>query len=196
MTVPENSSQRGLVERAQHGDGGAFARLVSSHLDASWRFVRAIGGDRVDPDDVVQEAFVMVWRDLPRLRNADAFEPWLRAILVHATRHAHRRAGKVRLIRITGDSAPDATDRSAQIRNDVLADPHPEPGAALANRDAVARAFSRLSVDHRTILALHYLEGYPLEWISQVIQRPVGTVKSRLSGARSALRAALSAEDR
>ncbi|MBF6605391.1 MAG: RNA polymerase sigma factor [Chloroflexi bacterium] len=196
MTVPENSSQRGLVERAQHGDGEAFARLVSNHLDASWRFVRAIGGDRVDPDDVVQEGFVMVWRDLPRLRNADAFEPWLRAVLVHATRHALRRDGGVRLIRITGDSSSDAMDRSAAIRADSLVDPHLEPGASLANRDAVAHAFGRLSVDQRTILALHYLEGHPLEWIAQVIRCPLGTVKSRLSGARSALRAALSAEDR
>jgi RNA polymerase sigma-70 factor (ECF subfamily) len=196
MTVPEDSSQRGLVERAQHGDGEAFAGLVSSHLDSSWRFVRAVGGDRVDPDDVVQEAFVMVWRDLPRLRDAAAFEPWLRAVLVHATRHALRRDRGVRLIRITGDTSSDATDRGAQIRADGMVDPRLEPGASLANRDAVARAFGRLSIDHRTILVLHYLEGHPLEWISQVIRCPIGTVKSRLHEARSALRAALNAEDR
>lgn len=196
MTVPENSSQRGLVERAQRGDDEAFGRLVSSRLDASWRFVRAIGGDRVDADDVVQEAFVMVWRDLPRLRDADAFEPWLRAVLVHATRHALRRDRGVRLVRIAAEPSTDPSDRSAQIRTDGLADPHLEPGASLANRDAVARAFSRLSVDHRTILALHYLEGHPLEWIAQVIRCPIGTVKSRLHGARSALRAALNAENR
>jgi RNA polymerase sigma factor, sigma-70 family len=196
MTVPEDSSQHGLVDRAQQGDVEAFSRLVSSHLDSSWRFVRAIGGDRVDPDDVVQEAFVMVWRDLPRLRDRDAFEPWLRAVLVHATRHALRRDGGVRLIRITEDSSSDAKDRSAQIRSDGVVDPQLEPGASLANRDSLARALGRLSIDQRTILTLHYLEGYPLDRISQVIRRPVGTVKSRLSGARSALRAALSAEDR
>jgi RNA polymerase sigma-70 factor (ECF subfamily) len=196
MTVPEDSRQGGFVERAQRGDTEAFARLMSIHLDASWWLVRSIGGDQVDPDDVVQEAFVMVWRDLPRLRDSDAFEPWLRAVLVHATRHALRRDRGVRLIRITDGSAPDARARSAQIRADAVVDAHLEPGAGLAHRDLLARAFGRLSIDQRTVLVLHYLEGYPLEWISEVIQRPVGTVKSRLHGARSALRAALGAEDR
>lgn len=196
MTVPEDSSQRGLVERAQQGDDEAFARLVASHLDAAWRFVRAIGGDRVDPDDVVQEAFVLVWRDLPRLRDPAAFEPWLRAILLHATRHALRRDRGVRLIRMTTDSSSDATAHGGQIASDGVVDPQLEPGASLASRDSLARAFDRLSIDERAILTLHYLEGYPLASIAQVIRRPVGTVKSRLHGARSALRAALGAEDR
>jgi RNA polymerase sigma factor (sigma-70 family) len=196
MTVPEDTGKRGLIERAQQGDAEAFARLVSSHLDSSWRFVRAIGGGRVDPDDVVQEAFVMVWRDLPRLRDSDAFEPWLRAVLVHATRHAIRATDGVRLIRIADDASSDTMDRSARIRADALVDPHLEPGASLAKRDSLTRAFGRLSIDQRTILVLHYLEGDGLDKISEVIRRPVGTVKSRLHGARAALRAALSAEDR
>ena len=77
-----------------------------------------------------------------------------------------------------------------------MVDPHLEPGASLARRDSLARAFGRLSIDQRTILVLHYLEGEGLEQIAKVIRRPVGTVKSRLHGARAALRAALSAEDR
>jgi RNA polymerase sigma factor, sigma-70 family len=194
--VPENSSQRGLVERAQRGDDEAFAQLVASHVDRAWRFVRAIGGDRVDADDVVQEALVMVWRDLPRLRDPLAFEPWLRAVLVHATRHALRRDGGVRLIRIT-DQAPSAgAGRGDLIEADRVVDGGLEPGASLASHDALARAFARLSIDHRAILALHHLEGYGVDQIAVVLQRPVGTVKSRLHEARSALRAALSAEDR
>lgn len=194
--MPEDHSQRGLVERAQRGDAEAFAQLVSSRLDRSWRFVRAIGGDRVDVDDVVQEAFVLVWRDLPRLRDLDAFEPWLRAVLVHATRRAVRQAGRVRLIRISTDATSVDLDRDASIRADTLVDPRLDPGAALASRDSLARAFGRLSIDERTVLVLHYFEGYPLEAISAVIRRPLGTVKSRLHGARSALQAALRAEDR
>ena len=194
--VPEDKGKRGPIERAQQGDAEAFSGLVASHLDSSWRFVRAIGGGRVDPDDVVQEAFVMVWRDLPRLRNPDAFDAWLRAVLVHATRHAIRATDRVRLIRIADDASPDPLDRSARVAPDALVDPHPEPGASLARRDSLGRAFARLSIDQRTILVLHYLEGEGLEQIAEVIRRPVGTVKSRLHGARAAFRAALGAEDR
>ena len=196
LAVPGDKRQRDLIEQAQRGDAEAFAQLVSSRLDRSWRFVRAIGGGRVDVDDVVQEAFVLVWRDLPRLRDLDAFDAWLRAILVHATRHAIRGVGQVRLIPLSSDPASDAVDASTTIRVDSVRDPHPEPGAALASREAFARAFARLSLDQRTILVLHYVEGQPLEFVADVLRRPLGTVKSRLHGARLALRAAIAAEDR
>ena len=196
VVVPEDGSQRGLVERAQRGDDEAFARLVASHLDPAWRFVRAIGGDRVDADDIVQQAFVMVWRDLPRLRDSAAFEPWLRAVLVHATRHNLRQSGRIRLIRIADGTSLTGGGRDDLIGADRLVDAGLEPGASLASRDAVARAFARLSLDQRSILVLHHLEGYPVERIALVIRRPVGTVKSRLHAARAALRVALAAEDR
>ncbi len=197
MTVPEENSQDELVKRAQRGDADAFARLVASHLDSSWRLVRAVGGDRVDPDDVVQEAFMLVWRDLPRLRDRVAFEAWLRAILINATRKAIRRTGPVRLIPITLDTiAENRASRSEAIRTEAVPDGGLEPGASLAGRDRLGRAFGRLSLDHRTVLALHYFEGYPLDQVALVVGRPVGTVKSRLNAARSALRTALQAEDR
>ena len=196
--VPEDKGKRGPIERAQQGDAEAFAGLVASHLDSSWRFVRAIGGGRVDPDDVVQEAFVMVWRDLEPFADSVGirFDAWLRAVLVHATRHAIRATDRVRLIRIADAASPDPLDRSARVAPDALVDPHPEPGASLARRDSLGRAFARLSIDQRTILVLHYLEGEGLEQIAEAIRRPVGTVKSRLHGARAAFRAALGAEDR
>jgi RNA polymerase sigma-70 factor (ECF subfamily) len=197
MTVPDESSQDGLVERAQRGDAEAFARLVARHLDSSWRFVRAIGGDRVDPDDVVQEAFMLVWRDLPRLRNPAAFGPWHRAILLNATRLAIRRAGAVWLIPISsGSEASGQASRSGAIRAEDVVDGRLEPGALLAGRERLRRAFGRLSLDHRTVLALHYIDGFPLEEVALVVGRPLGTVKSRLHAARSAFAAALRAEDR
>lgn len=196
MTVPEENSQDELVERAQLGDADAFARLVASHLDSSWRLVRAVGGDRVDPDDVVQEAFMLVWRDLPGLRDRVAFESWLRAVLINATRKAIRRTGPVRLIPMALGTTGDRASGSAAIRTEDVADGRLEPGASLAGRDRLGRAFGRLSFEHRTVLGLHYFEGYPLDQVALVVGRPVGTVKSRLNAARSALRTALQAEDR
>lgn len=193
--VQEGAGRSELVERARLGDEDAFAGLVASHLDAAWRFVRAIGGDRVDAYDVVQEAFVMVWRDLPALRDPDAFEPWLRAVLVHATRNELRRAGRVRLIPIApAAAAPDGSGGAVRV-DDVMVR-EPEPGAVIASRDAVGRAFGRLSVDERALLVLHHLENWPIERIALAVGRPVGTIKSRLHAARRALRAALAAENR
>jgi RNA polymerase sigma factor (sigma-70 family) len=167
---------------------------VTTHLDAAWRFVRAVGGDRVDVDDVVQEAFVMAWRDLPSLRDPGAFEPWLRAILLHATRNEIRRAGRVRLIPLAAPADRSEARLGAAIDRGLPG--ASEPGTAMASRDAVARAFARLSIDERTVLVLHHLEGWPLERIALALERPVGTIKSRLHAARRALGAAIAAEDR
>lgn len=183
------------MERAQAGDADAFARLVTSHLDAAWRFVRAIGGDRIDVDDVVQEAFLMVWRDLPSLREPAAFEPWLRGILLHRAHNELRRAGRVRLIPIA--TTADAADgrRGTTVPHDIVGR-GPDPGADIASRDSVARAFARLSTDERALLVLHHLEDWPMEKVALALDRPVGTVKSRMHAAREALRAALAAEER
>jgi RNA polymerase sigma factor (sigma-70 family) len=193
--VHEDPSRRDLVERARLGDQEAFARLVTAHLDAAWRFVRAVGGDRVDVDDVVQEGFLMAWRDLPALRDPGAFEPWLRGILMHRAHNELRRAGRIRLIPIA--TASDAADgrHGATVPHDI-AGRDPDPGAHVASRDAVARAFARLSAEERALLVLHHLEDWPMERVALALDRPVGTVKSRMYAAREALRAALAAEER
>ena len=126
----------------------------------------------------------MVWRDLPRLRDPLAFEPWLRVVLVHATRHALRRDGGVRLIRITDQALSAGAGRGDLIEADRVVDGGLEPGASLASRDALARAFARLSIDHRAILALHHLERYRVDQIAVVLRRPVWTVKLRGLGER------------
>jgi RNA polymerase sigma-70 factor (ECF subfamily) len=192
--VKEDGIRRDLVERARLGDDDAFARLVTTHLDAAWRFVRAIGGDRVDVDDVVQEAFLMAWRDLPSLRDVGAFEPWLRAVLLHATRNEIRRRGRVRLIPIAMQY-DDAEGRRGTVADEARIG-SPDPSTTIASHDAVGRAFARLSLDERTVLVLHYFEGWPVERIAVALDRPVGTVKSRMHAARGSFRAALAAEDR
>lgn len=192
--VQKDGSRRDLVERARLGDDDAFAQLVTAHLDSAWRFVRAVGGDRVDVDDVVQEAFLMAWRDLPSLRDPGAFEPWLRAVLLHATRNEIRRRGRVRLIPIAMPSDDPEGRRDTAVERGPLGGP--DPGATIASREAVGRAFARLSIDERTVLVLHHLEGWPVERIAAAIGRPVGTVKSRMHTARRSFRAALAAEDR
>ncbi|HET7027488.1 MAG TPA: RNA polymerase sigma factor [Candidatus Limnocylindrales bacterium] len=174
-----------LVQRARSGDRNAFARLIAPRVQPSWRLVRAIGGQDVDPDDVVQEALIMAWRDLPSLRNAGSFDGWLRRIVLNATRHALRDR-KVRRIRVVAG----ADERSGGEPS------MPGPGSAVAEREAIERAFGRLSVDHRSILVLRLLEDHSMEAVAETLGIPVGTAKSRLHHARTALRAALAAESR
>jgi RNA polymerase sigma-70 factor, ECF subfamily len=167
------------VESALDGDIRAFDRLVVAHMPRSYRIALAILGSDADACDAVQEAWLAAWRQLPTLRDPARFDVWLDQILVNACRMSIRRRGRVREIPM-----PDGLDAEA-------------PDGALnevAEREALDRAFGRLTVEQRTILVLHHLERRPLSAIAAALVIPVGTAKSRLHTARAALERLLETE--
>jgi RNA polymerase sigma-70 factor (ECF subfamily) len=167
------------IEAALEGDTGAFDRLVLAHLPRTYRIALAILGSEADAGDAVQEAWLAAWRQLPTLRDPARFDSWLDQIIVNACRMSIRKRGRVREIPM-----PEGFDAEA-------------PHAALhqvAERDALDRAFGRLTVDQRTILVLHHLEQRPLAAIAAALLIPVGTAKSRLHAARAALERVLETE--
>jgi RNA polymerase sigma factor (sigma-70 family) len=136
-----------------------------------------------DPDaarDAVQETLIEVWRGLPSLREPEAFGGWVQRILVRACHRAvqsnRRRAVEVPQLDI------DVPTRSGEHEVD--------------DRDRIASAFRRLTTEQRTVLVLHHHLGLPLAESAGILQVPIGTMKSRLNRATSALRAALDADER
>jgi RNA polymerase sigma-70 factor (ECF subfamily) len=174
------SAQVDLVRRAAGGDHVAFERLLTTRADQAFRIARAILGNDSDASDATQEAFVSAWRGLPRLRDLENFDAWLRRILVNACRAQLR--GRRRVHEISLDEAFDRGDHRPQLSDQV------------SDTDMLARAFARLDADKRSILVLHHLEHEPLASIAGTLGIPVGTAKSRLSDARAALQRALIAE--
>jgi RNA polymerase sigma-70 factor (ECF subfamily) len=166
----------GLVEAARTGDSAAFEALLTTRLDRTYRTARAILGDDADARDAVQEAWLTVWRQLSSLREPAAFEGWLDRILVNACRTALRRRGRVREIQL---ATPLEVMTTA---------PGPEQ---VAEREAVERAFARLSAEQRAVLVLHHLHQRPVAEIAMALGVPEGTVKWRLHAARAALDRAL-----
>ncbi len=174
------SAQVDLVRRAAGGDHLAFERLLTTRADQAFRIARAILGNDSDASDATQEAFVSAWRGLPRLRDLENFDAWLRRILVNACRAQLR--GRRRVHEISLDETFDRGDHRPQLSDQV------------SDTDMLARAFARLDADKRSILVLHHLEHEPLASIAGTLGIPVGTAKSRLSDARAALQRALIAE--
>ena len=174
------SSDVDLVRRAAGGDTIAFERLVIARADRAFRTARAILGDELDARDATQEAFLSAWRELPRLRDLESFDAWLRRILVNACLAQFRGRRRVH------DISLDETF--------VASDPGPLVSDRVSDSDVVARAFARLDAHKRSILVLHHLDHEPLALIANTLGIPVGTAKSRLSDARAALRRALAIE--
>ena len=170
-----------LVLRAQSGDQQAFEALA---LKSHARLQRVAVGILRDPhlaEDAVQQALLRIWRDIRGLRDPNRFEGWSYRLLV-------------RICYAEAKRQPSWTSDTAvpEARVPLAADEYD----AIAHRDQLERAFARLSVDHRAVVVLHRLRGMPLEQVAEILEVPVGTVKSRLSRAMEGLRAALEADSR
>jgi RNA polymerase sigma-70 factor (ECF subfamily) len=168
-----------LVERAREGDEDAFTELVDLDGDRCYAIAYRILRDVDRARDAVQEAFLLAWREVPRLRDAERFEVWLYRLLVNAcyqeARRHRRWTTRVRALPMEGPSAPD-------------------PIVSVDDRDALERAFQRLSPEHRAVFVMHHHAGLPLAAIAEVVGVPVGTVKSRLHNSIRNLRAVLESE--
>lgn len=180
-----------LVRRARLGDGAAFERLVVTRIDRCYRLAWSILANDADAADATQDAFVAAWRQLPRLRDPAAFDGWLNRIVANAARMARRHRVRLREVAVASSSPDDgpatgnepAPDRHARTEVDAVAD-----------TDAIARAFDRLRADERAILGLHHVDERPLAEIARMLGIPVGTAKSRLHSARRALERAMEVE--
>jgi len=160
------------VERAREGDPEAFAALVREFTPSIYRLARTMIGDPAAAD-AVQETFLSVWRELPRLRDASRFAPWLYRIAVNQCRSMRRDGRRIREIALAEDSpVPLSTD----------------PRDWIEARATLARALPRLSIDHRTVIGLHYGANLTIVEAASVLGVPVGTFKSRLNAALGVLR--------
>lgn len=172
--VAESVDQR-LIKRAGMGDEDAFAELVEQRLAATFRTASAILGNEADARDVVQEAFVSAWVNLPRLRDANRFDAWLNRILINRCRDVLRRRRRSREV---------ALDPTAHL-------PAPDLNGDL---DTLNSAFERLAVEQRQLLVLHHLHRQTVAEIARALGVPEGTVKWRLHAARRSLERALETE--
>jgi RNA polymerase sigma-70 factor, ECF subfamily len=158
---------------------------MHARLDAIFRLSFAIVGNEPDARDSTQDAFIAAWRRIRELREPDRFDAWLQRIAVNTARMTLRARGRRRVREIpAGDIAALAmvSDGTA-ARTDR------------SDASALGTALDRLSFDQRSILVLHHLEGQGLAELAATLGIPIGTVKSRLHTARTALGAALGSED-
>ena len=166
---------------ARAGDDRAFAALVR-HFDPPLRALAfRLLGDRDLMDDVLQEAYVKAYRALPRFRGEAALGTWLYRVTYNACMDELRRMRR---------GAAAELPLSAAERRPA---PGADPGERVAERDALEAALAALAPEERAAVLLVDRDGLPYARAAEVMGVPPGTVASRLSRARAALRAALGA---
>jgi len=170
-----------LVKRVQRGDQAAFdllfARYQSKILNLIARYVR----DSDEVRDVAQEAFIKAYRALPRFRGESAFYTWLYRIAINtAKNHLVARSRRPPSVDVDVDDA-DYRDDADSLRDAE------DPEAALARdqlQAVIDQALVDLPDDLRSALTLREFDGLSYEQIADILECPVGTVRSRIFRAR------------
>ncbi len=170
-----------LVKRVQKGDQAAFDMLFARYqvriLNLIGRYVR----DADEVRDVAQEAFIKAYRAIPRFRGDSQFYTWLYRIAINtAKNHLVSRS------RRPPSSDVDIEDADYRDDADMLRDSE-DPESALARdqlQSTIHDALSQLPDDLRSALTLREFDGLSYEQIAEILECPVGTVRSRIFRAR------------
>ncbi len=188
MTAANPDPDAALVERVQRGDVKAFEMLVVKYQR---RIERLIGRMVRDVDlvaDIAQETFIRAYRALPQFRAESAFYTWLYRIAVNTAKKAlvdMKRDPVIVHAALSGGDDDDETSFTGREPSDTET-----PEALLASKEIAATvnaAIEALSEDLRQAITLRELEGLSYEEIADVMDCPIGTVRSRIFRAREAI---------
>jgi RNA polymerase sigma-70 factor (ECF subfamily) len=180
--VGERQIDQVLVERAQAGDKHAFELLVVKYQRKLARLLSRFIRDQAEVEDVAQEAFIKAYRALPTFRGDSAFYTWLYRIGINTAKNFLVSQGR----RAPTSTGFDAEEAETFDDADALRDLN-TPESALLTKEigqTVNDAVGSLPEELRTALTLRELEGLSYEEIAQVMNCPIGTVRSRIFRAR------------
>ncbi len=162
------------------GRSSAFGHLVAKYQDRLYNTLVHVVGCQAEAHDVAQDAFVQAFVKLDTFQGAAAFYTWLYRIAFNV---AISRRRKVR--------STMSVDAARDLAGDEPASRDESPTANLEREERAAQvqlALSAVSEEHRTVLVLREIDGLPYETIAEILEVPVGTVRSRLFRARMELR--------
>jgi RNA polymerase sigma-70 factor (ECF subfamily) len=174
-----------LVERVQRGDKQAFGLLVDKYQRKLARLLSRFVRDPHEVEDVTQEAFIKAYRALPNFRGDSAFYTWLYRIGINTAKNYLMAAGR----RAPTSTSVDSEEAEGLDEGEQLRDIN-TPESLLLSReigDTVNAAMQALPEELRTAIQLREIEGMSYEDIAQIMNCPIGTVRSRIFRAREAI---------
>lgn len=178
--VSQPSDDSELVTAAQQGDREAFGSLVERYQDRVYNTLVRVVGSREDALDVTQEAFVQAYVKLASFRGESKFFTWLYRIAMNLAL-SHRRKRRPNL---------SVDEMRQNIGEEPISDQASPEKVAISQEHAatVQQALAELGDQHCQILVLREMENCSYEEISEILEMPIGTVRSRLFRARLQLK--------
>lgn len=177
--------EKAIIERVLAGDNNAFGELVEIYQDRVYNLALRMSGNADDAFDLAQEAFFRAWRGLSGFQFESAFSTWLFRLTSNICLDWLRAKKRRPTVSLT-----TLDDEGEEVQMEIR-DPGKGPEELLLaaeDRKALAKALNELPVEYREILTLRAINDLSYEEISRILNLREGTVKSRLSRARLALR--------
>lgn len=174
MNRRERNTDELLVLRCQEGDAAAFDQLVGRWQARLWRHAWRLTGSEDAAWDVLQETWIVVSRDIQRLKDSAAFPGWIYRITSNKCRDWIRRQRRRR--------------RADEAYSEQVKESQQETSDGSERFANLNEALAQLPGPDRAILDLHYREQFAMDEISEILRIPIGTAKSRLHYARQRLR--------
>lgn len=175
-----NRSDHQLIRQTLDGDTEAFGYLVQKYQDRLFNGIVIVMRNPQEAEDVVQEAFVLAYTKLISFRGHSAFFTWL-----------YRIAYNLAISRLRRQKKHLSLERQRETNGLDLSDTEVSPSANIEHQEQMAQleqAMGRLTEEHRSILVLREIEGMDYEAIAEILDLPIGTVRSRLHRARDQLK--------
>ena len=175
-----------IVARARTGDRDAIDELFRRHREDVTRIAYRFIGPSGDLEDVVQEAFIQLFRSLPAFEGKSKFSTWMYRVVSNVAK-MYVRAARARPMLAASEGQQEPREISPNEWPDEVADRH-------KRLEALYRQLENLSEKKRTVLILHDFEGLSPREIAEIVEAPALTVRTRLFYARKEIYAALANE--
>lgn len=167
-----------------------FDALVRPHLDSLFRLAYHLSGERSDAEDLVQDVLVKLMPKTDELSRIERLRPWLKRVLYRQFIDHHRKQSRRPDVNLTVVKNSDTDDDSVDIM-ERIANTLDGPADNLGHQQlqkSMQKLLCELNPDQRALIVMHDMEGRPQEEIADILEVPVGTIKSRLHRTRAQLK--------
>ncbi len=169
-----------LIQQIRKGNRNAFRHLVDKYNNMVWHLVLRMVRQREDAEDLAQEVFIRVYRDIHKFRGESKLSTWIGALAFNVSTDYLRKKGREKVI-FTGEPT----------RLEIAMPETGNPLETLKREDIKAvihRIIDQLPLQYRTVITMYHLEQFSYTEISEITGMPEGTVKSYISRGRAAIK--------
>jgi RNA polymerase sigma-70 factor (ECF subfamily) len=187
-----------LVERWRRGDISAIERLAGKYQGRIYNLILKICANPDTAAELTQDTFVKIIENIDRFESRSSFYTWAFRIAVNLTLNYCKRRTTVRWTSLEAEKTADDEQTRQTLAAILLDDKSPDPAQIAENRELcriVQASLDKLDEEQKTVIVLRDIEGMDYAQIAEVLALELGTVKSRLSRARAALRKTLTDTD-